>query len=75
MVYAGICRAGSPRDSVTCDWTRLIATSILRPNGNRRFGLIFNRMSPSAWTRGNAHAMFYTLRYLAHLERLGTREW
>jgi hypothetical protein len=45
----------------------------LRPNGNRRFGLIFNRMSPSAWTRGNAHAIFYTLSYLAHLERLGTR--
>src|SRR5271156_2741388 len=45
----------------------------LRPNGNQRYGLIFNRMSPSAWTRGNAHAIFYTLSYLAHLERLGTR--
>jgi hypothetical protein len=45
----------------------------LRPNGNQRYGLIFNRMSPSAWTRGNAHAIFYTLNYLAHLERLGTR--
>jgi biotin carboxylase len=30
-------------------------------------------MSPSAWTRGNAHGIFYTLSYLAHLERLGTR--
>src|SRR5580704_7424001 len=37
------------------------------------FGLIFNRMSPSAWTRGNAHAIFYTLSYLAHLERMGVR--
>ncbi len=45
----------------------------LLPNGNQRYGLIFNRMSPSAWTRGNAHAIFYTLNYLAHLERLGTR--
>ena len=45
----------------------------LRPNGNQHYGLIFNRMSPSAWTRGNAHAIFYTLNYLAHLERLGTR--
>jgi glutathione synthase/RimK-type ligase-like ATP-grasp enzyme len=45
----------------------------LLPNGNQRYGLIFNRMSPSAWTRGNAHAIFYTLHYLAHLERLGTR--
>ena len=30
-------------------------------------------MSPSAWTRGNAHAIFYTLSYLAHLERMGVR--
>ena len=45
----------------------------LLPNGNQPYGLIFNRMSPSAWTRGNAHAIFYTINYLAHLERLGTR--
>jgi hypothetical protein len=43
------------------------------PNGDQQFGLIFNRMSPSAWTRGNAHAIFYTLSYLAHLERMGVR--
>ena len=30
-------------------------------------------MSPSAWTRGNAHAIFYTLSFLAHLERPGVR--
>ena len=45
----------------------------LLPNGNQQFSLIFNRMSPSAWTRGNANAIFYTLSYLAHLEKLGTR--
>jgi hypothetical protein len=45
----------------------------LQPNGNQQFSLIFNRMSPSAWTRGNANAIFYTLSYLAHLEKLGTR--
>lgn len=45
----------------------------LAPNGDQRYSLIFNRMSPSAWTRGNAHAIFYTLSYLAHLERMGTR--
>lgn len=45
----------------------------LTPNGDQRLGLIFNRMSPSAWTRGNANAIFYTLSYLAHLEKLGTR--
>src|ERR1700675_3263540 len=43
------------------------------PNGNEQFGLVFNRMSPSAWTRGHANAIFYTLSYLAHLERMGTR--
>ena len=34
--------------------------------------VIFNRMSPSAYTRGRGHLTFYTLQYLAHLERLGT---
>src|SRR5438045_3248098 len=34
----------------------------------REFSLLFNRMSPSAWQRGLAHAIFYTLNYLAHLE-------
>jgi biotin carboxylase len=43
------------------------------PNGNREYALVFNRMSPSAWTRGNAHAIFYTLSYLAHLEKSGVR--
>jgi hypothetical protein len=45
----------------------------LQPNGDLNYGLIFNRMSPSAWTRGNAHGVFYTLSYLAHLERMGIR--
>jgi D-alanine-D-alanine ligase-like ATP-grasp enzyme len=33
--------------------------------------LLVNRMSPSAGTRGHAHAVFQTLHYLTHLERLG----
>ncbi|MGA7626505.1 MAG: hypothetical protein WB630_08510 [Candidatus Acidiferrales bacterium] len=45
----------------------------LSPNGERQYSLVFNRMSPSAWTRGNAHAIFYTLSYLAHLEKSGVR--
>ncbi|MBA3296968.1 MAG: hypothetical protein H0U19_08530 [Acidobacteria bacterium] len=36
-------------------------------------GLLFNRMSPSAYLRGNGHGIFYTLAYLQHLERTGTR--
>jgi glutathione synthase/RimK-type ligase-like ATP-grasp enzyme len=37
------------------------------------FALLFNRMSPSAYLRGHGHGIFYTLNYLEHLERLGTR--
>jgi len=43
------------------------------PNGSERFALVFNRMSPSAWTRGRADNIFYTLNYLSHLEQQGTR--
>jgi hypothetical protein len=35
------------------------------------FSLFFNRMSPSAYLRGGIQGMFFTLGYLAHLERLG----
>lgn len=35
--------------------------------------LLLNRMSPSAWTRGNERAIFHTLHYLAHLDRIGAR--
>lgn len=38
-----------------------------------RHSLVFNRMSPSAHQRGNAHALFHTTAYLDHLRRLGTR--
>ena len=34
------------------------------------YSLVFNRMSPSAYLRGGLQGMFYTLGYLAHLERL-----
>ena len=45
----------------------------ISPNGGQKFSLVFNRMSPSAWTRGNANGVFYTQSYLAHLEMQGTR--
>jgi glutathione synthase/RimK-type ligase-like ATP-grasp enzyme len=35
------------------------------------YSLVVNRMSPSAWMRGNRDAIFHTLRYLEHLEDLG----
>jgi biotin carboxylase len=37
------------------------------------YALVVNRMSPSAYTRGRGQLTFYTLQYLAHLERLGVR--
>lgn len=36
------------------------------------YRLLINRMSPSAWTRGNGHAIAKTRRYLRHLEGTGT---
>src|SRR5437879_2247753 len=37
------------------------------------FPPVFNRMTPSAYTRGHGDAVFYTLAFLAHLERRGVR--
>src|SRR4051812_34060587 len=37
------------------------------------YAVVFNRMSPSAYTRGRGHLTFYTQHYLAHLDRLGVR--
>ena len=34
------------------------------------YSLLFNRMSPSAYMRGGVQGTFYTLSFLAHLERL-----
>jgi hypothetical protein len=36
-----------------------------------RYSLVFNRMSPSAYLRGGVQGMFFTVAYMAHLERLG----
>src|SRR5918912_3264006 len=35
------------------------------------YGLVVNRMSPSAYLRGHTRAIFAARHYLAHLERLG----
>ncbi len=39
----------------------------------REYSVVFNRMSPSAYLRSAHPGIFYTLSYLAHLERTGTR--
>ena len=35
------------------------------------YSLLVNRMSPSAWTRGHARAIFHTREYLAYLDTIG----
>ncbi|HEX2141036.1 MAG TPA: hypothetical protein VHK28_02005 [Candidatus Limnocylindria bacterium] len=35
------------------------------------YSLVVNRMSPSAWMRGQREAIFHSLRYLEHLEAIG----
>lgn len=39
----------------------------------KKFSLLFNRMSASADLRGNGQAIFFTRDYLAHIESTGTR--
>jgi hypothetical protein len=39
----------------------------------KRFSLVLNRMSPSAWNREHGDCIFYTLGYLDHLEQRGVR--
>ena len=46
---------------------------VFDPAQPESFALVFNRMSPSAYTRGHGDAVFYTLAFLAHLERRGVR--
>ncbi len=52
---------------------KLIASDLLYDPaaGTVPYGLVVNRMSPSAHTRGNAHAIFSSLHYLAHLKEIG----
>src|SRR5437868_15367731 len=44
---------------------------VFDPAAGCDYALVFNRMSPSAYLRGGVQGIFYTLAWLAHLERLG----
>ena len=65
-LFAELDRRGVP-------YLRLDAASHRYDPEQRRFpySLFVNRMSPSAWQRGHAQGIFYTLDLLAHLERIG----
>lgn len=66
-LFAELERRGVP-------FTRLQAAShVFDPSAFEPHAVVLNRMSPSAYTRGGADFTFYTLDYLAHLERLGVR--
>ena len=61
-------RRGVPYDKVHADDHFFDPSAVTSP-----YAVVFNRMSPSAYTRGRGPLTFYTQQYLAHLDRLGTR--
>lgn len=65
-LFAELDRRGLPYEKL--DATRLAFDPDDREPA---YSLLVNRMSPSAWTRGNERAIFQTLHYLAHLDRIG----
>jgi hypothetical protein len=68
-LFAELDRRGVKYEALNADRHHYDAT-----NGDgSQYGLVFNRMSPSAYLRGHGHSILYTLNYLAHLEQLGVR--
>ena len=68
-LFAELDRRGTPYQRIDAERHSYDAA-----NGDgAQFGLVFNRMSPSAYLRGRRHSILYTLSYLAHLEMLGVR--
>ena len=61
-------RRGVPYDAIDATRHRFDPSEQRTP-----YAAVFNRMSPSAHTRGHGHLTFYTSQYLAHLDRLGVR--
>ena len=65
-LFAELDRLGVP-------YERLHAGELVFDPGDRGLAdrLVLNRMSPSAWTRGQGDAIFHSLHFLATLEELG----
>jgi hypothetical protein len=68
-LFAELDRRGVSYERLTAADSFYDATS----DADARYGVVFNRMSPSAYLRGHGHSILYTLSYLAHLEQLGVR--
>jgi len=67
-LFAELDRRGLPYQRIRADESGFDPAASEIP-----YGLVFNRMSPSAHLRGHGSALFYTGAYLRHLERLGVR--
>lgn len=67
-LFAELDRRGTPYVRIDARHHRYEPTS-----KDGQYALLFNRMSPSAYLRGNVQGIFYTLGYLAYLEALGIR--
>src|SRR5580698_6436182 len=68
-LFAELDRRGTP-------YVKLDATEhayAIEEHPERRFSMVVNRMSPSAWNREHGDCIFYTLGFLDHLERRGVR--
>jgi len=65
-LFAELDRRGTP-------YVRLDAASHRFDPSEREspYSLVFNRASPSAYLRGHAQSLYYTLHWLRHLERIG----
>jgi hypothetical protein len=68
-LFAELQKRGVPHRLVHIDDHRY--RPAVSPNLAADHPLVFNRMSPSAWKRGRAPAIYYTAGYIAHLDRLG----
>ena len=67
-LFAELDRRGVPYDALHAAEHRYDPAERSSP-----YAVVFNRMSPSAYIRGGRNLIFYTLQYLAHLERIGVR--
>jgi hypothetical protein len=65
-LFAELERRGVEYERVHADSLSFDPSSLESPHS-----LVVNRMSPSAWTRGHAGAIFHSLHYLDHLDAIG----
>jgi hypothetical protein len=68
LLFSELDRRGTPYVAIQADRHQYDPSQT-----ESEFALLFNRMSPSAFLRDLGQGIFYTVNYLEHLERLGTR--